>query len=101
MRRLVAQLRDYDQPTITTLGFWQSGQHHLLLGGEIAIDAPVRLLHGQMDDVVPWRIALDLAERLRSAAVQLVLVKDGDHRLSRDSDIALLIATVEALCSRS
>ena len=92
---------DYDVPTITTLGFWQSGQRRLLLGGEIAIDAPVRLLHGQMDDVVPWRIALDLAERLRSAAVQLVLVKDGDHRLSRDSDIALLIATVEALCSRS
>jgi hypothetical protein len=32
--------------------------------------------------------------------VQLTLVKDGDHRLSRDGDIALLIATVEALCSR-
>ncbi len=92
---------DYDAPTVTTLGFWQSGQRRLLLGGEIAIDAPVRLLHGQRDDVVPWRIAVDLAERLRSAEVQLVLVKDGDHRLSRDGDIALLIATVEALCSRS
>jgi len=91
---------DYDSPTLTTLGFWQSGQRHLLLGREIAIDAPVRLLHGQMDDVVPWRIALDLAERLRSAEVQLTLVKDGDHRLSRDGDIALLIATVEVLCSR-
>jgi pimeloyl-ACP methyl ester carboxylesterase len=91
---------DYDSPTVTTLGFWQSGQRQLLLGGEIAIDAPVRLLHGQMDDVVSWRIALDLAERLRSAEVQLTLVKDGDHRLSRDGDIALLIATVEALCSR-
>ena len=92
---------DYDAPTVTTLGFWQSGQRQLLLGGEIAIDAPVRLLHGQMDDVVPWRIALDLAQRLRSAEVQLTLVKDGDHRLSRDGDIALLVATVEALCSRS
>lgn len=92
---------DYDAPTVTTFGFWQSGQRRLLLGGEIAIDAPVRLLHGQIDDVVPWRIALDLVQRLRSAEVQLTLVKDGDHRLSRDGDIALLIATVEALCSRS
>ncbi len=92
---------DYDTPTVTTLGFWQSGQRQLLLGGGIPIDAPVRLLHGQRDDVVPWRIALDLAGRLRSAEVQLTLVKDGDHRLSRDCDIALLIATVEALCSRS
>lgn len=91
----------YDSPTVTTLGFWQSGQRNLLLGGEIAIDAPVRLLHGQMDDVVPWRIAIDLAARLRSAEVQLSLIKDGDHRLSRDRDIALLDATVEALCSRS
>ena len=77
---------------------WDAG---LLLGEEIAIDVPVRLLHGQRDDVVSWRIALDLLARLRSADVQLTLVKDGDHRLSRDGDIALLIATVEALCSRS
>src|SRR5262249_32427418 len=33
---------DYDAPTVTTLGFWKSGQRRLLLGGEIAIDAPVR-----------------------------------------------------------
>lgn len=91
----------YDAPTVTTYGFWLSGQRHLLLGGEIAIDAPVRLLQGQRDDVVPWRIAVDLAARLRSAEVQLTLVKDGDHRLSRDGDIALLVETVEALCCRS
>lgn len=91
----------YESPTITTHRFWLSGQRHLLLGAEIAIDAPVRLLQGQRDDVVPWRIAVDLAARLRSAEVQLTLVKDGDHRLSRDGDIALLVATVEALCCRS
>jgi pimeloyl-ACP methyl ester carboxylesterase len=90
----------YETPTVTTHGFWLSGQRNLLLGSEIAIDAPVRLLHGQMDDVVPWRLALALAERLRSAEVHLTLIKDGDHRLSRDDDIALLIANVEALCSR-
>jgi hypothetical protein len=34
---------------------------------------------------------------LRSADVQACFVKDGDHRLSRDGDIALLIATVNNL----
>jgi hypothetical protein len=29
--------------------------------------------------------------------VQTILVKDGDHRLSRDQDIALLIDTVTKL----
>lgn len=69
----------------------------LLLGGPIAITAPVRLLHGQRDDAVPWRLALDIADRLCSDDVQLHLVKDGDHRLSRPQDIALLLAIVARL----
>jgi pimeloyl-ACP methyl ester carboxylesterase len=82
---------------VTSRTFWESGERNLLLGGEIAIHVPVRLLHGQRDPDVPWRNALALAEKLRSADVQTILVKDGDHRLSRDRDIALLIATVAAL----
>ena len=86
-----------EAPMVTTRGFWGSGEALKLLGGEIAIDCPVRLLHGQRDDDVPWRIALDIAGRLRSADVQTILVKDGDHRLSRERDIALLIDTVSNL----
>jgi pimeloyl-ACP methyl ester carboxylesterase len=68
-----------------------------LLGGPIAIIAPVRLLHGQRDDAVPWQLSLEIAGKLRSDDVQVTLVKDGDHRLSRDADIALLIRTVALL----
>lgn len=87
----------YSPPMVTTLGFWEAGQRNLLLGGEIAIAAPVRLLQGQCDSDVPWQTALTLAERLRSADVQVTLVKDGDHRLSRPQDIDLLISTIESL----
>ncbi len=69
----------------------------LLLGGPIAITAPVRLLHGQRDDTVPWRLATDIAALLCSDDVQVTLVKDGDHRLSRPQDIALLLAIVGGL----
>ena len=86
-----------DQPYVTTLGFWQSGQALRLLDGEIAIDCPVRLLQGQADSDVPWEIAVRTAARLRSSDVQMLLIKDGDHRLSRDGDIALLIRTVALL----
>ena len=85
------------QPTPTFAGFWADGQSNLLLGTEIAIDCPVRLLHGQQDPDVPWEVALRLAKALRSADVQVTLVKDGDHRLSRESDIALLLRTLAAL----
>lgn len=83
-------------PTPTHPEFWADGQTRLLLKGEIAIDCPVRLLHGQQDPDVPWEISLRLAEALRSADVQVTLIKDGDHRLSRDQDIALLLRTIAA-----
>ena len=68
-----------------------------LLDGGIGITAPVRLLQGQRDDAVPWALSLDIAERLRSDDVQVTLIKDGDHRLSRAQDIALLLATLARL----
>lgn len=86
-----------DTPYVTTRAFWESGQALRLLEAEIPIDCPVRLLHGQADPDVPWDIALQTAARLRSSDVQTLLVKDGDHRLSRDGDIALLIRTVASL----
>jgi pimeloyl-ACP methyl ester carboxylesterase len=86
----------YD-PTPTYPQFWADGEANHLLGAEIALDCPVRLLHGQRDTEVPWEISLRLAARLRSADVQLTLIKDGDHRLSRDHDIALLLRTIAAL----
>jgi pimeloyl-ACP methyl ester carboxylesterase len=85
------------QPTPTHPGFWKDGQARRVLGGEIPIDCPVRLLHGQDDGDVPPEISLRLARTLRSQDVQVTLVKGGDHRLSRDSDIALLLRTVAAL----
>jgi pimeloyl-ACP methyl ester carboxylesterase len=85
------------EPTPTHPGFWADGQARRVLGGEIPIDCPVRLLHGQEDGDVPPEISLRLARALRSQDVQVTLVKGGDHRLSRDSDIALLLRTLAVL----
>jgi len=85
------------EPTPTHSGFWADGQARRMLAGEIAIDCPVRLFHGQDDADVPPEISLRLARALRSTDVQVTLVKGGDHRLSRDGDIALLLRTVAAL----
>jgi pimeloyl-ACP methyl ester carboxylesterase len=89
-----------DSPYVTTRAFWESGEALTLLGGPIALSCPVRLLHGLADPDVPWRVSLSLMERLRSADVQAILIKDGDHRLSREGDIARLITTVAGLMER-
>jgi len=85
------------EPMVITQGFWQSGQSNLRLTHIVEIDCPVRLIHGQCDPDVPWETSVKLAQLLRSSDVQTILLKDGDHRLSRDHDIALLIDTVAKL----
>jgi pimeloyl-ACP methyl ester carboxylesterase len=93
---------DYgDGPYIYTRAFIDDGASNALLGGDIPIDVPVRLLQGQCDDDVPWRLALDIAERLRSGDVQVTFVKDGDHRLSRPRDLALLTMTLDRMLEAS
>ena len=83
------------EPTLYTRAFWSSGEANRLMFGPIAFDGPVRLLQGQADPDVPWHRTLEIARRLRSADVQCWLIKDGDHRLSRETDLALLIRAVE------
>jgi pimeloyl-ACP methyl ester carboxylesterase len=95
--RLVEDSPYGDAPYVTSRAFWESGEALRLMHALIALDCPVRLLHGQADADVPWTWSLEIARQLRSADVQTLLVKDGDHRLSRDSDLALLTGTVAAL----
>ncbi|HVH80314.1 MAG TPA: alpha/beta hydrolase [Stellaceae bacterium] len=73
------------------------GNRNLVLRGDLPLTCPVRLLHGMADDSVPWQQSLKLAEALTAADVTLTLVKDGDHRLSRDRDLARLATVLDEL----
>jgi pimeloyl-ACP methyl ester carboxylesterase len=85
------------EPFVTTGAFWESGQRLLLLGGEIPIDCPVRLLHGEVDREVPLEIAFRLMRGLRSSDVQLNVLKGGGHRLSEPHEIRAILRTVDVL----
>ena len=87
---------DYDdEPYTITLRLIEDGRDHLLLERPIAIHCPVRLIHGMQDSSVPWEHGLAITEKLLSEHVTLTLVKDGDHRLSRDEDIARLLRLLD------
>ena len=89
---------DYsEEPTIFTRALIEEGRRHLLLSAPIGIRCPVRLLHGMADPDVPYRMSLELAQRIAGEDVRVTLIKNGDHRLSRADDLALLGATIEEL----
>jgi pimeloyl-ACP methyl ester carboxylesterase len=85
------------EPTPTYRKLFASGVANQMLSGPININCPVRLLQGQADADVPWKLAPQLAGALTNQDVRVTLIKDGDHRLSREQDIALLLAAVGEL----
>jgi len=87
----------YGDPTPITLRLIEDGANHHVLTGAVPINCPMRLLHGQRDPDVPWEFALRIAEQAETDDVRVILVKDGDHRLSRPSDLGLLRTTLAGL----
>ena len=89
------QPSDYGDPAPITRTLLEDGARWSILPGPVTIEVPVRILQGGADDAVPWRHALALAEAITARDLVFTLIRDGDHRLSRPSDIARLLAAVE------
>jgi pimeloyl-ACP methyl ester carboxylesterase len=92
---------EYGDPLPITRRLLEDGERHLLLDRPIPLRCPVHLLHGQLDPDVPWQTSLRLAARLESAAVTVELVKDGDHRLSREEDLRRVAAALDRVLEQA
>ena len=88
-----------DQPTVTTRAFWTAGEANRLMHGTIPLKMPVRIVQGMRDPDVPWERAARLAQLIEGDDVQCWLVKDRDHRLSREQDIAMIVRAVEEVAA--
>ncbi|MFV0282062.1 MAG: alpha/beta hydrolase [Rhodoblastus sp.] len=82
------------EPYPITGALLEDGRKHLMFGGAIRSYGPAHILQGMQDPDVPWKHALALVEHLSGDPATLSFIRDGDHRLSRDQDIARLIAAV-------
>jgi pimeloyl-ACP methyl ester carboxylesterase len=91
------QASDYAEPYPITRHLIEEGRAHLLEGNGFDPLCPVRILQGMQDPDVPWSHALSLVDLLTGNDVELSLIKDGDHRLSRPKDIARLEAVIAEL----
>ncbi|HXT08353.1 MAG TPA: alpha/beta hydrolase [Roseiarcus sp.] len=84
-------------PYVYTRALVEDGRRRLLLGGVVRSHAPVRILQGMKDPDVPYQHAMTLVEHMPMDPVTLTLIRDGDHRLSREEDIRLLVEAVAGI----
>ena len=93
--RVISLPSPYGEPYIIALNLIEEAARHRLLDRpELPIRCPVRLIHGMRDADVPWEISVQVAERLVSSDVRVMLLKDGEHTLSREQDLILLTRTL-------
>lgn len=85
---------EYDDPLPITRALIEEGRTHSLNFDEFSPGCPVRILQGMQDPDVPWQHAMRLVGLLNETDMRLTLVKDGEHRMSRESDLALLFQTL-------
>ncbi|XP_038615109.1 palmitoyl-protein thioesterase ABHD10, mitochondrial isoform X2 [Tachyglossus aculeatus] len=80
--------------------FLKEAETHCLLHSPIPVNCPVRLLHGMKDDVIPWQVSLQVAHRVVSTDVDVILRKNGDHRMKEKDDLKLLVYTIDDLIDK-
>lgn len=89
------QPSQYGEPYALTKALIEDGRKHLLAGSGFDPGCPVRILQGMRDPDVPWQHAFALMDLLGTDDVRMTLIKDAEHRLSRDEDLAQLKTMVE------
>jgi len=91
---------DGGPPLVTHARFVESGAVLRMLHSPILIDCPVRLIHGDKDEDVPVGVAFKLLDSIHSGDVQLLLIKQGGHRLSQPHEIEALMRTIAVMAER-
>jgi pimeloyl-ACP methyl ester carboxylesterase len=86
-----------DGPYAITRRLIEDGRRHLIGNAPFDPGRPLHILHGLQDPDVPWEHTLDLVAHLSGDWTRVAAVPDGEHRLSRPEDIALLLEMVGGL----
>lgn len=82
-----------------TLKLIEDAKQYLLLHSKTVINFPVHLIHGMQDQDVPYHIANEFIEKVSGNNMVLKLIKDGEHRLARPSDLQIITNSLDEILS--
>lgn len=77
----------------------EARKYLLLNNNNINLEMPVHLIHGALDTEVPYVLSHQIMEKIISKAVVMKLIKDGNHQLSRETDLAVIANSIEEVLS--
>lgn len=92
----VEEESDYDEPYIFTQALFDDGDAHCVLDRPMPYSGPVHLLQGKMDTSVDWHVPAAINE-IFEQDIKITLIDDGDHSLSRESDLMILKSAIEEM----
>lgn len=82
---------EYDpEPYPITRALIEDGRKHLLMGKSLKFGVPIHILQGGQDPDVPLAHVEKFVAGLAQDDIRMTIIPDGNHRLSRDEDIATL-----------
>ncbi len=85
---------------VFTKRLFESGYENRLLDKPLAVTCPVHLIQGQKDASLDPKKALNIAQCLDSNDVVVKLLKESNHRLGRDGDLAEIRCSLETLSAQ-
>jgi len=96
----IALPSDYMEPYVVTNRMIEDGRDHLVLQAPLELPFAVRMLQGTADTAVSVATATRLLAHAASPDMQLLLVKDADHRFSDGPCLGLIEAAVEEVIAQ-
>jgi abhydrolase domain-containing protein 10 len=66
----------------------------------LEIKCPVKIIHGVKDETVPYEKSLKVMQLISNDNVELTYQKDGDHRLSSDTSLELILRSLDDMLSK-
>lgn len=91
---------DYPSYKITK-NIINDGRNHLIMNEQITLECPVNIIHGMEDDAVPWGLSMELSKKISSNSITQSYIKDGDHALSRLSDLDNIFFSIEQIIKKT
>ena len=89
------------KPSVVTARLLADGNERLVLSEPLKLTCPVRLVHGMADPDVSWHRSMAICDAVAGDDVRVVLVKNGEHRLSSPAELDLIADQVGELLGRS